>query len=59
MCVGDDKLVDGMKEKWCEETVRKYIADYVKDHNIRAIFTFDKGGVSKHINHIAVYSALK
>lgn len=58
-CVGDDKLIDGMKEKWCEETIRKYVFEYIKQNSIKAVFTFDKNGVSDHINHKALYSALK
>jgi N-acetylglucosaminylphosphatidylinositol deacetylase len=58
-CIKDDKLVDGIKEKWCEETIRKYIAEYIKINNIKAIFTFDRKGISKHPNHQSLYFALK
>ena len=58
-CANDEKLIDGLKEKWCEETVRKYVGDYVRDHNIKAVFTFDKHGVSDHPNHIALFNAMK
>ena len=54
-----DKLVDGMKEKWCQETIVREVAKEVKEKNIRAIFTFDGHGVSGHENHKAVYNALK
>ncbi len=48
-----------MKEKWCEETIRQEVRRYVKEQNIRAIFTFDEYGVSGHINHQAIHRALK
>lgn len=59
VCVGDEKLVDGMKEKWCHETIRKIVSSYVIENNIKAIFTFDGHGVSGHPNHIAIHSSLQ
>ena len=57
-CIFDEKLIDGMKEVWCEETIIKYVKSYVELNNIKAIFTFDGQGVSGHINHRAIYNAL-
>jgi LmbE family N-acetylglucosaminyl deacetylase len=34
------------------------VTQYVKDHNIKAVFTFDKCGVSQHANHIAINQAI-
>ena len=34
-------MIDGMNVKWSEETIVEKVRDYVKDNNIRAIFTFD------------------
>lgn len=48
-----------MKEKWCEETIRKHVKEYIQNKNVKAVFTFDKGGISNHNNHKSVYFALK
>lgn len=48
-----------MKEKWCEETIRNYVLKYVVDNKIKAVFTFDEGGVSGHPNHKSIYYSLK
>ena len=58
-CIDDEKLKDGLKEKWCEETIRKHTLDYIEENNIKAVFTFDQNGVSDHPNHKAIYYALK
>ncbi len=47
-----------MKEKWCEETIKEIVTQYVRQHGIRAIFTFDSHGISGHANHQAVHRAL-
>jgi N-acetylglucosaminylphosphatidylinositol deacetylase len=50
--------MDGLKEKWCEETILNEVNQYVSENSIKAIFTFDKRGVSDHPNHKAIYEAL-
>lgn len=47
-----------MKTKWCEETIVQRVKGYVEENNIKAIFTFDKHGVSGHVNHQAIYRSL-
>ena len=47
-----------MKTKWCEETIVQRVTKYIEENNIRAIFTFDKHGVSGHVNHQAIHRSL-
>ena len=47
-----------MKSKWCEETIAQRVCKYIEENNIKAIFTFDKHGVSGHVNHQAIYHSL-
>lgn len=58
-CICDKDLIDGMKEEWCLKTIQGYVREYANEKNIKAIFTFDKKGVSGHKNHISINSAMK
>lgn len=51
-------MIDGMKSKWDEQTIRDIVKKYVEENNIRAIFTFDVNGISGHLNHRTIYHAL-
>lgn len=48
-----------MKEKWDEQEIRDRVRDYVMEHQIKAVFTFDSKGISGHPNHIAISLALQ
>lgn len=47
-----------MKSKWCEQTIKDIVKEYVQKNNIKAIFTFDQHGISEHLNHRTIYKAL-
>ena len=47
-----------MTSKWDEQTIRDITKKYVEENNIKAIFTFDEGGISGHLNHRTIYHAL-
>lgn len=44
-------LKDGMKEAWDLESAWKRVGRLIEEANPDAVFTFDKDGVSGHINH--------
>ena len=56
-CIND--FNDDPCEVWPTESVALTIQAYIKKVNAAAVFTFDKRGVSGHLNHIAAYSGAK
>ncbi|KAG6009074.1 hypothetical protein E4U43_000056 [Claviceps pusilla] len=59
-CVALDHpdLQDNPKVWWDENKIKPILKEYIKKWKIDAIITFDEGGVSGHINHRAVSSAV-
>lgn len=59
-CVALDHpdLQDDPKVWWDENKIKPILKEYIEKWNIDAIITFDDGGVSGHINHRAVSSAV-
>ncbi|OAA34143.1 N-acetylglucosaminyl phosphatidylinositol deacetylase [Metarhizium rileyi] len=59
-CVALDHpdLQDNPKVWWEEAKIKSILKEYIEKWNIDAIITFDEGGVSGHINHRAVSSAV-
>ncbi|XP_044260294.1 N-acetylglucosaminyl-phosphatidylinositol de-N-acetylase [Tribolium madens] len=51
-------LPDRMGAKWPIELVAKLILNHVESHNIDTLVTFDKHGVSYHLNHCSIYYAI-
>ncbi|KAI7936882.1 hypothetical protein MJO28_015781 [Puccinia striiformis f. sp. tritici] len=58
MVVDHPDLPDSMSVWWPEKTIIEFVEFYIKLWNIDAIITFDHHGVSGHINHRAIASAL-
>lgn len=48
-----------MQSIWPKDEIQSIVLKYVKDNNIKAIFTFDQYGVSNHANHKSINTALK
>ncbi|EFY94990.1 GlcNAc-PI de-N-acetylase [Metarhizium robertsii] len=59
-CVALDHpdLQDNPKVWWEEAKIKPILKEYIEKWDIDAIITFDEGGVSGHINHRAVSSAV-
>ena len=59
ICNLEDKgIVDGMNKKWNNSVIFSEIIEYCTNEEIKALFTFDKYGVSGHLNHIALYNTV-
>ncbi|KAJ3258167.1 hypothetical protein HK103_003985 [Boothiomyces macroporosus] len=55
----DPELQDGMQIDWKADAVLKHFNKYVSEHNISTVITFDHLGISGHINHRKIHTALK
>ena len=54
------KLQDGMDIEWPFEIIAKIVKEYLEKYqDIGGIVTFDEYGVSGHVNHRALFGALK
>lgn len=51
-------MPDSMTEKWPPEIVSSLILQQVEVYNIDTVVTFDKQGVSYHLNHSSLYYAV-
>lgn len=51
-------LPDSMKEKWPVELVARLILEQVEIYDIDTLITFDKCGISGHINHCSIYYSI-
>jgi N-acetylglucosaminylphosphatidylinositol deacetylase len=58
-CLNNEKLKDSMESIWPKDEIQSIVLKYVKENNIKAIFTFDSYGVSNHPNHKSISAALK
>lgn len=56
--LNDEHLPDSPSVNWPVEKVLKHVNDYIRDHKITKVITFDASGVSCHPNHIAIHQAL-
>ncbi|XP_007894660.1 N-acetylglucosaminyl-phosphatidylinositol de-N-acetylase isoform X2 [Callorhinchus milii] len=52
-------LPDHPRVQWDRDLVSSLILRYIQSHHIGLVLTFDEGGVSGHVNHIAVYYAVR
>eukprot|EP01084_Bolivina_argentea_P094511 169905_1 len=52
-------LKDNIKLYWNNDIIIQYMNEYIEQHNIDIILTFDKYGISGHPNHISIYNALQ
>lgn len=58
--IDDDKLKDGMDEKWDEQLIQSYVLEQIRrNRDITSIITFDRNGVSGHPNHKSVSESLR
>lgn len=55
--VNATNLPDDPNVEWRPDAVASFILHTVESLDIKAIFTFDRDGVSSHPNHCAVYYA--
>jgi N-acetylglucosaminylphosphatidylinositol deacetylase len=51
-------LPDGFQYEWSREDIRSIVSKFVKIIQPNRIVTFDRHGVSKHPNHVAIWRAL-
>jgi N-acetylglucosaminylphosphatidylinositol deacetylase len=51
-------LPDQMEAKWPIELVARLILNHIETYNINTLVTFDKHGVSYHLNHCSIYYAI-
>ena len=54
----EGKFIDGMKENWDIMSLAEEVKQIVFDNSIQTIITFDKDGVSGHLNHCRIHDAL-
>lgn len=59
----DARLQDSMEEVWPNEYVSKVVGSHVdaisRSQRIDALITFDREGISGHLNHIATYNGTR
>ncbi|CAD8067364.1 unnamed protein product [Paramecium primaurelia] len=56
--INDKDLQDSMSVMWPIEKIQKIVEEYIDENNIKGVITFDKKGISGHLNHIACYEAI-
>ncbi|XP_035207427.1 N-acetylglucosaminyl-phosphatidylinositol de-N-acetylase-like isoform X2 [Stegodyphus dumicola] len=57
--IEDSKLPDDPKKFWDKKRVAVIILKYVQQLSANVVISFDEGGVSGHLNHIAIHHGLK
>ena len=56
--IEDNRLEDMPNQWWDQSLVRQYIIDFVENHGIDCVISFDDYGISGHINHRVLYRVL-
>lgn len=56
--INNDELKDGMQTKWDITLIKEILSKYIIENKIDIVITFDKFGVSSHLNHISIRNAL-
>lgn len=56
--ISDTRLQDNPKEQWPVPVIAKLIQHQLEALDIDTLVTFDRGGVSSHPNHSAVFYAV-
>lgn len=51
-------LPDCMKTRWPIDILAKQILYYLEAYDITTLVTFDRHGVSRHVNHSSIYYAV-
>lgn len=52
------KLPDAMDTRWPAEIVAQIVSHHLQSLGIDTLITFDKHGVSRHLNHCSIYYAI-
>lgn len=55
--LNDEHLPDSPDVNWPAEAVIKHVVEYISEHEITKVITFDASGVSCHPNHQAIHHA--
>ncbi|KAF9027748.1 LmbE-like protein [Hymenopellis radicata] len=53
------ELQDNITAKWNPEIISNLVSFYVNQHNITTILTFDRRGVSGHLNHKSIFHGVR
>ncbi|KAK1787847.1 hypothetical protein P4O66_016339 [Electrophorus voltai] len=53
------ELPDDPKADWSTALISALILTHIRAHAIHLVLTFDEGGVSGHVNHIAIHKAFR
>lgn len=56
--IDDPRLPDGMEAYWDVKAIQEILIDRLSKHSYQGIITFDKKGVSGHVNHISTSFAV-
>ncbi|KAM3963859.1 phosphatidylinositol glycan anchor biosynthesis class L [Aphomia sociella] len=56
--INDTRLQDGPKFQWPIAVIAKLINHELEKLDVDTLITFDRGGVSSHVNHTAVFFAV-
>ncbi len=48
-------LVEEQSHNWNIIAIQKHVEEFVREHDIQVVYTFDKQGVSGHLHHIAIH----
>lgn len=51
-------LPDSMFQKWPAELIASLIVNHVETYDIDTVVSFDKHGISRHVNHCSIYYAI-
>ncbi|XP_077302127.1 N-acetylglucosaminyl-phosphatidylinositol de-N-acetylase-like [Arctopsyche grandis] len=57
LCV-DESMPDSSSVRWPSDHVSNIILNYIVSLSIDAVITFDKGGISHHLNHTSIFFAM-
>lgn len=57
LCI-DESMPDSSSVRWPSDHVSKIILNYIVSLSIDAVITFDKGGISHHLNHTSIFFAM-
>ncbi|XP_026885715.2 N-acetylglucosaminyl-phosphatidylinositol de-N-acetylase isoform X2 [Electrophorus electricus] len=57
--IDNKELPDDPKADWSTALISALILTHIRAHAIHLVLTFDEGGVSGHVNHIAIHKAFR
>ncbi|KAF9892980.1 hypothetical protein FE257_000572 [Aspergillus nanangensis] len=59
VCLDKEEMQDNPQQWWEEDRIQAVVVKYLQRWDVDLIITFDRGGISGHINHRAVSSAIR